>query len=72
MTYFPSVFLSPFLQTHLPGFVQQAAELRTKGVEEVACIAVNDAFVMAAWGKEHGVEGKVRPLMGLALTLSRT
>ncbi|KPP68764.1 mitochondrial peroxiredoxin 5-like [Scleropages formosus] len=34
----------------------------SKGIEEVACIAVNDAFVMAAWGKEHGTEGKVRML----------
>ena len=45
----------------------QAAELRAKGVEEVACIAVNDAFVMAAWGKEHGAHGKVRPLTLTAL-----
>lgn len=48
-----------FLQTHLPGFVQQANDLRTKGIQEVACISVNDAFVMAAWGKEHGADGKV-------------
>jgi len=40
--------------------VEQAAELKAKGVQEIACVAVNDAFVMAAWGKEHGVEGKVR------------
>ena len=59
----PPVPLCLSLQTHLPGFVEQAAELRTKGVQEVACIAVNDAFVMAAWGKEHGAEGKVRPLI---------
>lgn len=48
----------PF-QTHLPGFVKQAAELKSKGIDEIACISVNDAFVMAAWGKEHGAEGKV-------------
>lgn len=46
-------------QTHLPGFVQQAEDLKTKGIQEVACISVNDAFVMAAWGKEHGTDGKV-------------
>lgn len=53
-------FLSLIPQTHLPGFVEQAAELKSKGVQEVACISVNDAFVMAAWGKEHGAEGKVQ------------
>lgn len=46
------------LQTHLPGFVQQADDLKAKGVQELACISVNDAFVMSAWGKEHGAEGK--------------
>lgn len=54
------MFFSPsFFQVHLPGFVDQAAELKLKGIEEIACISVNDAFVMAAWGKEHGAEGKV-------------
>lgn len=53
-------FLSLIPQTHLPGFVEQAAELKSKGVQEVACISVNDAFVMAAWGKEHGAGGKVQ------------
>lgn len=45
-------------QTHLPGFVEQAEDLKAKGVQELACISVNDAFVMSAWGKEHGTEGK--------------
>ncbi|KAJ8338026.1 hypothetical protein SKAU_G00369920 [Synaphobranchus kaupii] len=58
----PGAFTPGCSKTHLPGFVEQAAELRSKGVEEVACIAVNDAFVMAAWGKEQGADGKVRML----------
>src|SRR5687768_14423509 len=44
---------------HLPGFVERAADLRGKGVDKIACIAVNDAFVMKAWGKAQSVEGKV-------------
>ncbi|CAB1316113.1 unnamed protein product [Coregonus sp. 'balchen'] len=56
------ILISMNLHTHLPGFVEQAAELKSKGVQEVACISINDAFVMAAWGKEHGADGKVRML----------
>jgi len=58
----PGAFTPGCSKTHLPGFVAQAAELRSKGIQEVACVAVNDAFVMAAWGKEQGAEGKVRML----------
>ncbi|KAM3868593.1 peroxiredoxin-5, mitochondrial [Diretmus argenteus] len=58
----PGAFTPGCSKTHLPGFVQQAEELRSKGMQEVACISVNDAFVMAAWGKEHGADGKVRML----------
>jgi len=58
----PGAFTPGCSKTHLPEFVQQAADLKSKGVQEIACIAVNDAFVMAAWGKEHGADGKIRML----------
>nr|QII80246.1 mitochondrial peroxiredoxin-5 [Amphiprion clarkii] len=58
----PGAFTPGCSKTHLPGFVQQAGDLRSKGIQEVACISVNDAFVMAAWGKEHGAGDKVRML----------
>jgi len=48
---------------HLPGFVQEAGKIKAKGVDEIWCLAANDAFVMAAWGKEMKAFGKVR-MMG--------
>ena len=44
---------------HLPGFVDQAAALQSKGVDTIACMAVNDVFVMDAWGKDRGVGDNV-------------
>jgi peroxiredoxin len=46
----------------VPGYVQNLAALKAKGVDEVWCVSVNDGFVMAAWGKEQGALGKVRML----------
>lgn len=45
---------------HLPGFVENAAAFKAAGVDEIWCVAVNDAFVMGAWGREQKAAGKVR------------
>jgi peroxiredoxin len=45
---------------HVPGYVQHYDELRRKGVDEVWCLSVNDAYVMGAWGRDQHATGKVR------------
>jgi peroxiredoxin len=58
----PGAFTPTCSAKHLPGFVEKADALKAKGIDEIACTAVNDAFVMGAWGKSAGVEGKVTML----------
>ncbi len=55
----PGAFTPTCSLNHLPGFVDQADQLTAKGVDTVACMAVNDVFVMDAWGKDRGVGEKV-------------
>ncbi len=58
----PGAFTPTCSMNHLPGFVDQAAQLQSKGVDTIACMAVNDVFVMDAWGKHRGVGDKVMML----------
>jgi peroxiredoxin len=58
----PGAFTPTCSMKHLPGFVEQADELLGSGVDTIACMAVNDVFVMDAWGKDRGVGDKVTML----------
>ena len=77
----PGAFTPACSQRHLPGYVDKAADIKAKGIDEIACVAVNDAFVMGAWSRDQRAEGKVRMLadgsgdfaraLGLELDLSK-
>eukprot|EP00092_Neocalanus_flemingeri_P024455 GFUD01026519.1.p1 GENE.GFUD01026519.1~~GFUD01026519.1.p1 ORF type:complete len:158 (+),score=41.91 GFUD01026519.1:85-558(+) len=58
----PGAFTPGCSKTHLPGYVAAAEDMKTKGVQEIVCVSVNDPFVMEAWGKDQGAAGKVRML----------
>jgi peroxiredoxin len=76
----PGAFTPTCTQKHVPGFVAKAGELRAKGVDAVACVSVNDAFVMRAWKESLGVgdevlllsdgNGELARAMGVELDLS--
>ena len=77
----PGAFTPACSQRHLPGYVDKAADIKAKGVDEIACVAVNDIFVLTAWAKDQKADGKVRMLadgsgdfvraLGLELDLTR-
>lgn len=56
----PGAFTPTCSAKHLPGFVEKAAAMKAKGVDEIACVAVNDAFVMGEWGKSQNVGDSVK------------
>lgn len=55
----PGAYTPGCSKVHLPGFVEGAQDLKGKGVDKIVCIAVNDAWVMDAWGKEQGVSDDI-------------
>jgi peroxiredoxin len=55
----PGAFTPTCSKQHLPGFVENADKIKSKGIDAIACTAVNDVFVMDAWGKSAGAGGKV-------------
>lgn len=55
----PGAFTPLCSGQHLPGYVQNADAIKAKGVDEIVCLSVNDAFVMGAWSEQQGAGGKV-------------
>jgi peroxiredoxin len=55
----PGAFTPTCSAKHLPGFVDRADEIRSKGVDQIVCLSVNDAFVMDAWAKDRNAADKV-------------
>jgi len=76
----PGAFTPTCSKQHLPGFVENADKIKAKGIDAIACTSVNDTFVLDAWSKQSGAEGKVMMLadgsadfakkLGLELDLS--
>ena len=62
----PGAFTSVCSDVHLPGYLERAADLRERGVETIACVALNDHQVMAAWAKSRGADAGADAILFLA------
>ena len=67
----PGAFTPTCSAKHVPSYVQNFDKLKAKGVDEVWCISVNDAFVMGAWGKDQNCGGKVRMMADGSATFTK-
>lgn len=67
----PGAFTPTCSAKHLPGYVQHVAEFKDKHVDTLVCMAVNDPFVMAAWARDQGVDGKIVMLADGSGTLTK-
>mmetsp|Transcript_46168 Transcript_46168/g.100537 ORF Transcript_46168/g.100537 Transcript_46168/m.100537 type:complete len:201 (+) Transcript_46168:77-679(+) len=67
----PGAFTPTCSEKHLPGYIEKAEDLKAAGAEVVACVSVNDAFVMKAWGEQQKAEGKVRMLADAKCELTK-
>ncbi|MBM4196467.1 MAG: peroxiredoxin [Gammaproteobacteria bacterium] len=67
----PGAFTPTCSMNHLPGYLKHAADIQAKGVDAIACMSVNDTFVMDAWGKDKQVGDKVKMLADGNATYTR-
>jgi len=68
----PGAFTPTCSERHLPGYLENFDALRRKGVDEIWCFAVNDVFVMGAWGRDQKVAGKIRMMADGSGTYTRS
>jgi len=67
----PGAYTPTCSAQHVPGYLKHADDFRAKGVDAIACISVNDAFVMGAWGRDQGVGDKIDMLADGSAELAR-
>ncbi len=68
----PGAYTPSCHNQHLPGYIENAAEIKAKGVNEIICVAVNDPFVVAQWAEDTGANGKVTILSDGNAELTKT